>query len=359
MAPEGERRPAATSDLLVLSLLPGVAPRAVRALARRAPLPEILRDPDAHADLLDDEARQRIRNGEARRRADEEGSRAAALGVRIVDWDAADFPALLGRIFDPPPVLYVRGRLEADDGDSTVAIVGARAATPSGLALAGAISRELAASGATIVSGLARGIDTAAHQGALDAGGRTVAVLGCGIDRVYPPENATLARTIEGTGAVVSEFALGTPPLPPHFPRRNRVIAGWSRGVVVVEAALRSGALNTARTAADEGREVMAVPGHPSQEASGGTNQLLRDGAALVRGARDVADELGWELRTTSPQTATDPLLAALRPDVPASLDDLRTRSGLETPALLARLSQLELSDAVRRLPGALFVRRH
>jgi DNA processing protein len=243
-----------------------------------------------------------------------------------------------------------------------VAVVGARAATPAGRSLARALSRDLAAAGATIVSGLARGIDTAAHQGAIDAQGRTVAVLGCGIDRVYPPENAALARAIEGKGALVSEFPLGTPPLPPHFPRRNRVIAGWSRGVVVVEAARRSGSLNTARTAVDEGRDVMAVPGHPSQPACEGTNQLLRDGAVLVRDARDVAEELGFELPAAAlgaGQPSADPVLGALRPDAPSSLDDLRAKSGLETPELLARLSQLELRDEVRRLPGALFVRHH
>jgi DNA processing protein len=282
--------------------------------------------------------------------------------VRIVGWDEPDFPALLRRLFDPPPVLYVRGVLDGEEGDRSVAVVGARAATPAGRTLARALSRDLAAAGATIVSGLARGIDTAAHQGALDGRGRTVAVLGSGIDRIYPPENAALARAIEGRGALVSEFALGTPPLPGHFPRRNRVIAGWSRGVVVVEAARRSGSLNTARTAVDEGRDVMAVPGHPSQPACEGTNQLLRDGAVLVRDARDVAEELGFVLPAaadTAGQPSADPVLGALRSDAPSSLDDLRARSGLETPELLARLSQLELRDEVRRLPGALFVRHH
>jgi DNA processing protein len=276
-----------------------------------------------------------------------------------VGWDAPDFPLLLKRIFDPPPVLYVRGRLEAEEGETSIAMVGARAATPAGRALARAMARDLAAAGATIVSGLARGIDTAAHQGALDARGRTVAVLGCGIDRVYPPENAGLGREIEERGATVSEFPLGTPPLPHHFPRRNRVIAGWSRGVVVVEAARRSGALNTARTAVDEGRDVMAVPGHPSQEACEGTNQLLREGAVLVRDARDVAEELGFELPAAATQPSADPLLGALRKDAPLSLAELQAKSGLETPELLARLSQLELCDEVRRLPGALFVRHH
>jgi len=338
--------------------VPGLTPAAIRTLAGRAPLPEILADPEAHGDLLDDETRRRIRNGEARARAEAERARATALGVRIVASDEAGFPALVGRIFDPPPVLYVRGRLLPDEGSTSVAIVGSRAATPAGLALARAMARDLAAAGATIVAGLARGIDTAAHEGALSAPGRTVAVLGCGIDRIYPSENAGLARAVEERGAIVSEFPLGTPPLPMHFPRRNRIIAGWGRGVVVVEAARRSGALNTARTAADEGREVMAVPGHPSQDTSAGTNQLLRDGAALVRDAADVASELGWEMVAASPEPQSDPLLAAFRKDVPASLDDLRLRTGLETPALLARLSQLELRDEVRRLPGALFLRQ-
>jgi DNA processing protein len=358
-APEGERRLAAALDLLILALLPGLVPRAVRILAERGPLPAALADPDAHADVWTKEAHALLRSGEAQRRADDEQRRADALGVRIVGCGEPGYPLLLSHIFDPPPVLYVRGRLEADEGERSVAVVGARAATPAGRALARAMSRDLAAAGATIVSGLARGIDTAAHQGALDAGGRTVAVLGSGLDRIYPPENAALARAIERDGAIVSEFPLTTAPLPHHFPRRNRLIAGWARGVVVVEAARRSGALNTARTAADEGRDVMAVPGHPSQAAWEGTNQLLRDGAALVRDARDVAAELGFELPAPGLQPVPDPLLAALRRDAPMSLEALRARSGLETPDLLARLSQLELRDEVRRLPGALFVRHH
>jgi len=221
------------------------------------------------------------------------------------------------------------------------------------------MARDLAAWGATVVSGLARGIDTAAHEGALDASGRTVAVLGSGLDRTYPAENERLAGRITSAGAVVSEFALGTPPLPEHFPRRNRVIAGWSRAVVIVEAAARSGALNTARCAADEGRDVLAVPGHPTQPASAGTNQLIRDGAGLVRSAIDVAQELGIAPPAAAAKTPTDPLLGALAGDAPATLEELRDRSGLETGALLARLTDLELRDVIRRLPGPLFVRHH
>jgi DNA processing protein len=360
-AAERERRPSAL-DLLTLVLLPGLPSRAARVLAERGEIPDILADPEAHADQLGPRARALLLSGEARRLAEAERRRAEALGIRIVGWDDPDYPILLRRIFDPPPVLYVRGRLHAEEGDRSVAVVGARAATPAGRALAQAMARDLAAWGATVVSGLARGIDSAAHRGALDAAGRTVAVLGCGLDRVYPPENASLASAIEEQGAVVSEFPLGTPPLPPHFPRRNRIIAGWSRGVVVVEAASRSGALNTAHTAVDEGRDVMAVPGHPSQPGFEGTNQLLREGATLVRSARDVGEELGFEVPAAparAAQTTADPLLGALRPDAPSSLEDLRVRSGLETSELLARLSQLELRDEVRRLPGALFLRHH
>lgn len=246
-----------------------------------------------------------------------------------------------------------------------MAIVGARAASTAGRTLARALACDLARWGATIVSGLARGIDSAAHEGALEGAGRTVAVLGSGIDRMYPPENEQLAGRITALGAVVSEFALGTPPLPDHFLRRNRVIAGWSQATVVVEAAVRSGALNTARCAADEGRDVLAVPGHPTMAGSAGTNQLIRDGAGLVRNAVDVAQELGLdvpgdaEARAAEGAGTADRLLRALSATAPITLEELRDRSGLETGALLARLTELELRDAVRRLPGPMFVRHH
>jgi DNA processing protein len=209
-----------------------------------------------------------------------------------------------------------------------------------------------------VVSGLARGIDAAAHQGALDAGGRTVAVLGSGLDRVYPREHLPLARAIEASGAVVTEFPLGTAPWKGNFPRRNRVIAGWARATVVVEAGGRSGALSTARAALDEGREVLAVPGHPSCPAAEGTNGLIRDGAALVRGAEDVLRELGLDAPAGPAGPPADPVLAAFKRGVPAGVDEIQERSGLPLPAVLVRLAQHELSGAVVRLPGALFVRR-
>lgn len=343
-------------DLLTLSLLRGVGPRAVHDLLARATVAEVLQEPRAHLDLLPEHAVARISSGEARGAAERELERAQRLGVRLVSKDEPDYPRALRAVYAPPIILYVRGRW-SEAAEESVAIVGSRAATVPGRVLARRLCRDLAAAGLTIVSGLARGIDTAAHEGALSAPGRTVAVLGSGLDRVYPPENAPLASRIAERGAVVSEFALGTPPDRGHFPRRNRVIAGWARAVVVVEAAAKSGALSTARAALDEGREVMAVPGHPSEPGAAGTLALIRDGAVLVRDAADVAAELGLTLLTRGVPSGGDPLLRLLPIGAALGVDALRERSGMETPALLARLTELELKNEVRRLPGALFAR--
>src|SRR5213083_1530089 len=201
-----------------------------------------------------------------------------------------NYPALLGAI-PSPPTLYVRGAVTVDDA-LALAIVGARDATPYGVEVAERLAGELGARGVTIVSGLARGIDAAAHRGALDAGGRTLAVLGCGIDVVYPPEHGALARTIEAQGALVSQFARGAPALAGHFPARNRTLAGLSLGVVVVEAAERSGALITAGFAGDLGREVFAIPGRITSALSAGTHRLIQDGAKLVSCWQDIVSEL-------------------------------------------------------------------
>ena len=282
------------------------------------------------------------------------------FGIRVVRRNEADYPEWLRRIYDPPALLWTRGTLVADEGERAVAVVGSRAATPLGLAFARSLAADLAAAGLTVVSGLARGIDTAAHQGALEAGGRTVAVLGSGLDALYPRENAALARAIERDGAVVSEFPPGTGPWKQNFPRRNRTIAGWARATVVVEAGEKSGALHTARAALEEGRDVLAVPGHPSCPGCAGTNALLRDGAALVRDAGDVLAALG--LAPAGPAAratpaADDPVLDALPRAAPAGIDELALRTALPVPELLVRLSELELAGRVRRLPGTLFVR--
>lgn len=349
-----------TLDLLTIALLPGVGPRTARDLAARAPLAEVVRQARDHGDILSLAAVQQLVSGEARRRAEAEQRQAGAQGVRIVGWDEPDYPELVRRIYDPPAVLWVRGRLEAGEGSRSVALVGSRAATPQGRALAHALARDLAAAGATVVSGLARGIDAAAHRGALAAPGRSVAVLGSALDCLYPRENAGLAAVLAERGAVVSELPFGTHAQPGAFPRRNRILAGWGRGVVVVEAADKSGALITARCALDEGREVLAVPGFPGQPASCGTNQLIRDGAALVRDAADVAAELGLAAPAAAESggDVKDAVLGAMSPDVPASVTELVERSGKPLAELLARLAELELSCRVRRLPGALFVRQ-
>jgi DNA processing protein len=345
-----------TLDLLTLTLA-SLGPRSFRFLAQRGALTEATARPMAYPDLIPEAARRALESGTARRDAEGELARAEARGLRVVGWDEPDYPERLRRLYDPPPVIWVRGQLVAGEGDRSVAVVGSRAASPQGTALARQVARDLAAAGVTVVSGLARGIDAAAHRGALEAGGRTVAVLGSGLDRVYPPENGPLGDAVAGSGVLVSEFPLGVGPRPEHFPRRNRVIAGWGLGVVVVEATERSGALVTARAALDEGREVMAVPGHPSHPGSAGTNALIRDGAVLIRNAADVAEALGLEPVAGVPPAEPDSLLAALPPGAPRSLEELTAASGASPGEVLARLARLELDSRVLRLPGALFVR--
>ncbi|EGJ09899.1 DNA-processing protein DprA [Rubrivivax benzoatilyticus] len=272
------------------------------------------------------------------------------------------YPPLLLQTADPPLLLYVQGRTELLAAES-VAIVGSREATPQGLANAREFARGLGEAGLTIVSGLAAGIDGAAHEGALAAGAATVAVVGTGPDRVYPARHKALARRIAETGAIVSEYDPGTPVLPEHFPQRNRIIAALARGTLVVEAAPRSGSLITARLAAEAGREVFAVPGSIHSPQSRGCHALIRQGAMLVEGVDDVLEVL----RGTRPaaalsavpdaDTPADPVLAALGHE-PATLDALLARTGWPTAELSARLLELELDGQLARLPGGLFQRR-
>ncbi|HVB80779.1 MAG TPA: DNA-processing protein DprA [Candidatus Binataceae bacterium] len=218
------------------------------------------------------------------------------LGARLVRWTDADYPPNLRQIADPPPYLIARGLLEPNDAP-WVAVVGARAASEAGLRMAQRLGFELAAHGFVVVSGLARGIDGAAHRGALEAGGRTVAVLGCGIDVAYPPEHRALADMIvERRGAVLSELPLGTAPLPENFPSRNRILSGLSLGVVIVEAAEKSGSLITARMALEQNRQVFAVPGSPLSGKTRGSNRLLREGAVLVECVEDVIEDLAPQM---------------------------------------------------------------
>ena len=229
------------------------------------------------------------------------------LGAHLVRWTDADYPLNLKQIADPPPYLIARGPLEPSDA-ACVAVVGARAASEAGLRMAQRLGFELAAHGFVVVSGLARGIDGAAHRGALEAGGRTIAVLGCGIDVAYPPEHRGLADAIiEGRGAILSELPLGTAPLPENFPSRNRILSGLSLGVVIVEAAEKSGSLITARMALEQDRQVFAVPGSPLSGKTRGSNRLLREGAVLVECVEDVIEDLAPQMagRTPKPKLST------------------------------------------------------
>ena len=283
--------------------------------------------------------------------------------------DAA-YPRALLESPDPPLMLYVRGDVTVLSAPS-IAVVGSRRPSAQGQDHAHAFARQFAEAGYAVVSGLALGVDGAAHEGALAGGGRTIAVVGTGLDRVYPARHRDLARRIASQGALVSEFPLGTPPLPVHFPQRNRIIAGLARGTLVVEAALQSGSLITARLANEAGRDVFAIPGSIHAEQSRGCHALIRDGARLVESASEVLDELrqpglpgpaGPGTPRAAPgkaadTAAPDALLDALGHD-PMTLDSLQARTGWPTAELLARLLDLELDGQVARLPGGLYQRR-
>lgn len=295
-----------------------------------------------------------------RERAKAAAVRGESAGLRLLTLTGDGYPSLLSAIVDPPPVLWCRGD-PAHLLRTSVAIVGARSGSSYAQEVAARLAHDLAARGLVVTSGLARGVDAAAHRGALAGRGTTVAVLGCGADIVYPAEHTPLAGEIAGSGAVISEFAPGTQPLPRFFPRRNRVISGLSRAVIVIEAGEKSGSLITARCALEQGRDVLAVPGTVLSGRSKGSNALIRDGARLVESVDDVLEELGWAKAAlsecTEVHTADDPVLAALTGGDPCDLDQISAVSGLPAATLLVRLCELELSGQVRRLPGGQFVR--
>jgi DNA processing protein len=276
-------------------------------------------------------------------------------GVRWLGRSDERFPELLGAIHDPPPGLFVRGA----GGDDllcrpAVAVVGARSCSSYGAQVARTLGRELAAAGLVVVSGMARGVDGEAHRGALDAGGKTVAVLGCGIDRDYPAAHSSLAAAIRESGLVASEYAPRVEPAPWRFPARNRIIAGLTRATVVVEARERSGALITADLALEEGREVFAVPGEITSRLSAGSNQLLRLGATPATSAADVLESFGLEPAAASPPElgpAGDGVLTRLR-DSPATADELVRMTGVPAAELAVALTELELAGVVGEAEG-------
>lgn len=284
-------------------------------------------------------------------------------GIEILTWADKEYPLYLKEIADPPPVLYVRGDIQTRD-QWAVAVVGTRRFTSYGKHVTRQLVGDLARSGATIVSGLARGIDGVAHQAALEAGGRTLAVLGSGIGQVYPPEHRTLAQQIASSGALLSDFPSDTPPEAGNFPRRNRIISGLSLGVLVVEAGRKSGALITANYALEQGRDVFAVPGNINARSSMGTNRLIQEGAKLVLSAEDILEELNMTMvaekvatQLALPATHEEALLLQLLSDQPCHVDELSRSSGLGVAQVTSALTMMELKGMARQMDRMNYVR--
>jgi DNA processing protein len=348
-------------ELVALSLLP---------LPRWRGVAEALRGKTPPLDILLDHCEQgaalpRVPGWADRRRLLDRAAaacqRASDLGVDAIGWADDRYPARLAAITDPPPVLWALGQTMTLERAS-IALVGSRAATPYAVTVAERLAADLSAAGVSIVSGLARGVDCAAHMGALSGPGGTIAVVGSGVDVVYPAEHRLLASAIRSQGILLSELCPGTQPRPEFFPRRNRLISGLAVGVVVVEAGERSGSLITARCALEQGRDVMAVPGNILGRRNTGGHALLRDGARLVESAADILDEAGLACAapcsgTGAPTCGPDPVLDAISPGEAEELADISVRSGLPAHQVLARLLELELAGRVRRVPGGRFVR--
>lgn len=362
-------------NALEITLLPGVGPAACSRIRDAAPdLAGLFRmNGGALGKLgLAGAASAAVRSRACRDRAREIFEWGAAAGCGFLVRGTAGYPELLEEIFDPPLVLYARGRTEIL-GRACLAVVGTRKPSLYGLRTAEELSSDLAARGITIVSGMARGVDAAAHRGALGAGGATVAVLGSGIDVVYPREHGALAREIARRGALLTEYPPGTPPAPHNFPARNRIVSGLSLGALVIEAASQSGSLITARLAAEQGREVFAVPGNLTVPQSFGPNFLIKQGAKLVQSWRDIVDELpppvareihlrdeaappgGARQEALSEEAGA--LLELLTGDEPTLFDEVHRRSGIDISRLSALLLDLEGRGRVRQLPGNYYIK--
>jgi len=367
---------------LALGLTPGLGARLAGKLLREFGSPEAIFAASLtalEACHISAEAAQAIRSQQPLRLAEKELARVRELGCKLLTWDDPAYPRRLREIYDPPPVLYLRGNAELLGGHS-ISIVGSRKPSPYGVQMAEKLGRDLAARGLVIVSGMARGIDASAHRGALDAlkqsgRGSTVGVLGTGIDVVYPKENKKIHEEIAQHGCLISEFPMGSFAAPQNFPVRNRIIAGMALGVVVVEGAQYSGSLITARLGMEFGREVYGVPGNVTHAGSFGPNQLIKQGAKLVTGWEDVVEELPTDIRAElfpaqsvsteeratlmeamfSPEEKT--LYGLLSADDARHVDELVELSGLSSSEVLAALFELEMRGAIRQMPGKHFVK--
>jgi DNA processing protein len=365
-------------------MTPGVGPRAATKLLERFGAADAVfhaRRGELESLRLLPETVDSIIKNEFKDKAATELEHVKELGGDVLILDDGSYPALLREIDDPPPVLYVKGEWQACFDQPAVAIVGSRMCSTYGENSSEMLARDLASRGITIVSGLARGIDASAHKGAMRGQGRTIAVLGTGIDAIYPRENTGLTREIlESGGCLVTQFPLRTPPLKDNFPYRNRIISGLSLGVLIVEASERSGSLITARLAAEQGREVMAVPGNITSGNSFGTNYLIKSGAKLVQQWQDVVSELPSEIAASilpppidkrSDEATRQPELvpadisdnerkvwSILTPDDPTHIDVLLETSGLSFGDLNSALVGLDIRDLIRVLPGKHYARR-
>ena len=343
-----------------LSLVPGLGSQSLRKLLAAFGLPQqvLAAGRGALARIVSIEIAARILSDFDSAAVNAALEWAAADGHAVLTLADGDYPQPLLETPDPPALLYLRGRSELL-ARPCLAVVGSRNATPQGMSNAERFARTFSAAGLTIVSGLALGIDAAAHRGGLDGVGSTIAVLGTGADILYPQRNHDLGERIAQEGLIVSEFALGTPPHGANFPRRNRVISGLARGCLVVEAALASGSLITARLAAEQGREVFAIPGSIHSPHVKGCHELIKQGAKLVETAQDLLQELGMK-GLGAPPAAADPVVTGLLAHLgydPCDIDALCARSGLTAGAVSAMLLQLELEGKVTSLPGGLYQR--
>lgn len=367
-------------DWIALSFVTGVGSRTAAMLIDRFGSPTSVFQASSHG--LESAGLKRetitvIKSTEMHENAAREIEELARLGGEALTLNDERYPALLRETYDPPIVIYCLGNLTAAFSQPAVAIVGSRRCSTYGRNVAEKLSRELAERGVTVVSGLARGIDSAAHRGALEGRGLTVGVMGTGLDAVYPKENRKLAERIVEKGALMTEFPLATPPVSQNFPFRNRVISGVSLGVMIVEGAERSGSLITARLAYEQGRDVFAVPGNITSAKSFGPNYLIKDGAKLVQTWRDVIEELPADMKATIlsaergesriKQIVIDEValseserrvLKMLSTDDAVHIDQLISKSGLSLGELMGALLQLEMSDRIRQLPGKSFVKR-
>lgn len=353
------------ADWLRLTLAPGIGGETQRKLLSTFGLPARIFSASASslARAISDRQADQLLGHDSRQSVDAALDWASNPGNAILTLADKAYPQRLLDTPDPPTVLYVKGRAELLNGRA-LAIVGSRNATPQGEANAEAFAAALSDAGLSIVSGLALGIDAAAHRGGLRGRGSTIAVIGTGIDRVYPARNQALAREIAERGAIISEFPLGSPALRENFPRRNRIISGLTQGCLVVEAAERSGSLITARLAGEQGRDVFAIPGSIHSPLSKGCHKLIKQGAKLVDDARDILDELGLDAPPKHTETAAADapsdemasLLECIGFD-PCDLDTLSMRSGLTAEKLYAILLQMELDGRIIGLPGGRFQR--